>query len=437
MRQTHLFTLVALASLTLQSHAKWSRLPSVDEKPVSMAGLLSGTTVYDSKGLNPANALLLGDPVKPVNLPAGKSEAVLKFAKQSVVKNVSFVNDGIEGKVALSTSTDGNAWSPIDNAVFSASDRMIKLDGGAAQGRYLRMQFDLVRGGVIRSFQAIGSTTDANYTVTQNSDGTGAPVNFAAGIGGGRLLYISPELFGSKNDAVKSNLLEFPESDEKYRTAVYDLGQVRTLNEFGSVHSPRPVRFSVYAFDSLPEKEDWRGRLAFDPTVFDTSEPVARAEDASGSGFLKAKPSKAIKSRYIALRWEPDFNPPAFSAYSVSITGAASVTFSGSGVTVKTTTDADGNVVYTVEADGQTNLSITVDANGNVTVTGSGAGPGASGPSVDVNGQADTGSSGEGATINGVTIGAPSASGAGLAGPGGNVENPPETTEPSPSNNQP
>jgi len=427
MRYPQLFTLVAFATLTLQTQAKWSRLSSVEEKPVSMGNVLSGTTVYDSKGLNPVNALLLGDPIKPVNFSAGKSEAVLKFAKQSILKNISFVNDGIEGKVAVSTSTDGNAWSPFDSKVFSASDRLIKLDGGAAQGRYLRMQFDLVRGGVIRSFQTIGSATDANYTVTQNSDGTGSPVNFAAGIGGGRLLYISPELYSSNTDAVKNNLLEFPESDEKYRTAVYDLGQVRTLNEFGSVHSPRPVRFSVYAFDNLPEKEDWRGRLAFDPTVFDSSEPVAKAEDASGSGFLKAKPNKVIKSRYIALRWEPDFNPPSFSAYSISITGAANVTFSGSGVTVKTST-VNGNTVTTVEADGQTNLTITVDAQGNVTVTGSEAGPGANGPSVDVNGNNDTGETGEPATINGVTIGAPSSSGAGLAGPSDNTPDAPSAT---------
>lgn len=426
MRYNYLFTLAAFATLTLQSHAKWSKLPALDEKPVSIAGILSGTTIHDSKGFNPANALLMGDPVKPVNLAAGKSEAVLKFPKQSVVNTVSFVNDGIEGKVALSTSTDGNAWSPVDNAVFSPSDRLIKLDGGAAQGRFLRMQFDLVRGGVIRSFQTIGSSTDANYSVTQSSDGDGVPVNFAAGIGGGRLLYISPELFGSRNDAVKSNLLEFPESDDKYRTAVYDLGQVRSLNEFGSVHSPRPVRFSVYAFDNLPEKEDWRGRLAFDPAVFDTVEPVAKAEDTSGSGFLKAKPGKTVKSRYIALRWEPDFNPPSFSAYSVSIAGAASVTYSGSGVTVTTTKDASGKITATVEAQGQTNLTITVDASGNVTVTGSEAGPGANGPSVDVNdGTADTAAEGgQAATINGVTVGAPSASGAGLSGPSGNNASP-------------
>lgn len=423
MRYKQLFTLVAIASLSLQTQAKWSKLPAVEAKPVSSATILAGTTVYDSKGLDPANALLMGDPVRAVNLPSGQSEVALKFVKQSVVKGASFVNEGSEGKVAMTTSTDGKTWSPIANRVFSSSDRLVQIDGGSAQGRYLRLQFDLVRGGAIRGFQSLGTLTDGNYTVTQNSDGTGAPVNFAAGIGGGRLLYVSPELFGSRNDAARSNVIEFPESDEKYRTAVYDLGQVRTLNEFGSVHSPRPVRFSVYAFENLPEKEDWRGRLAFDPTVFDSTEPVAKGEDAAGTGMVKIKPRKEVKSRYIALRWEPDFNPPAFTSYSVSITGAATVTCNSDGVTVTTTTDANGNIVTTVSANGQTNLVITVDAQGNVTVSGSDAGPGASGPSVNVNDTADTGDSGSPATINGVTIGAPSASGAGLGGPGQDTEN--------------
>ncbi len=417
MRYNHLLTLAALASLTLQTQAKWSRLPSVEEKPVSIGGFLSGTTIHDSKGFNPANALLMGDPVKPVNLTSGKSEAVLKFAKQSVIKSVSFVNDGIEGKVALATSTDGSAWSQVDNRVFSPSDRLVKLDGGTAQGRYLRMQFDLVRGGVIRSFQAIGTATDANYKVTQSEDGTGSSVNFAAGIGGGRLLYISPELFGNQTAAVKTNVLEFPESDEKYRTAVYDLGQIRTLTEFGSVHSPRPVRFSVYAFENLPEKEDWRGRLAFDPTVFDTSEPVARAEDSSGAGFIKAKSKKAVKSRYIALRWEPDFNPPAFTVDSVSITGKGDVTFTDDEVTVKSGSDANGNETTSVSTDGQTTLNISTDGQGNVSVSGSDAGPGASGEGGGGS-EGSGGDAGSAASVNGVAVGAPSSSGAGLSGPG-------------------
>ena len=101
---------------------------------------------------------------------------------------------------------------------------------------------------------------------------------------------------------------------------IYDLGQARTLTEIGSVHSPRPVRLLAYAFeDKLPEKEDWRHRRSFDPAVFDTMKPVAVAEDARGVGYIKAKLAKSIRARYVALRWEPDFNPPGFSVSGVSI----------------------------------------------------------------------------------------------------------------------
>ncbi|MDZ4288062.1 MAG: hypothetical protein U0984_08890 [Prosthecobacter sp.] len=371
--------------------AKWSRLPSVDKRPITTS-MLSGTTVDSSKGLTPANALILGDPLKPITLASGKSEAILKFVKPALVQSVSFVNDGIEGKVAMSISGDGKAWNSLGQDTFSVADRLIKLEAGAAQGRFLRLQFDLTRGGTIRGFQAIGGDTDANYKVTQSDDGSGAPVNFAAGIGGGRLLYLSPELFGNRNDAVRNNRLEFPESDEKYRTAVYDLGQVRALDEFGSVHSPRPVRFAVYAFDTLPEKEDWRGRLAFDPTIFDTTEPVARGEDTTGSGHLVAKPGKKVKARYLALRWEPDFNPPSFSTYTVSISGHANISYSGAGgVVVTTTTDATGKTSSTVEVDGNVSITINVDANGNVTITGTEA-PAGTTATVEVNNQNDAGS---------------------------------------------
>jgi uncharacterized protein YndB with AHSA1/START domain len=393
MRYPFLLSLAAFAALAVSADAKWSRLPALEKKPVS-ASILSGTTVDSSKGVNPAAGLLLGDPVKPISLASGKSEAVLKFVKPSLVRSIAFVSDGIEGKVALAISGDGKQWQQLAQKSFTPADRLIQIQAGAAQGRYLRLAFDLVRGGTIRGFQAVGGDTDGNYQVTQNGDGSGTPVNFAAGIGGGRLLYLSPETFGKKDDAVRNNRLEFPESDERFRTAVYDLGQVRALNEFGSVHSPRPVRFAVYAFESLPEKEDWRGRLAFDPTVFDTTEPVARAEDTTGAGHLTAKPQKVVKARYLALRWEPDFNPPAFAAYTVSITGHANITYTGSGgVTVTTTTNADGTTSSTVSVDGTASISITVDADGNVTVTGTEVAVGAE-TSVTVGGEGADGSGG-------------------------------------------
>jgi hypothetical protein len=284
MKKAPVYSLLISACLITAAAAKWSRLPSVDKIPVNMSSVLAGTTVDSATGVSPSGALVLNDPMKTINLASGRSEAVIKFVKQSVVKSASFVSDGIEGKVEASMSADGKAWNSLATSVFSPADRVVQLDTGAAQGRYLRLQFELVRGGSIRSFKALGSDTDANYTAKQSPDNSGPKVNLGGGAGGARLIYASPELFGNRKDAVVSGELSFPESDEKYRTAIYDLGQIRSLDEFGSVHSNRPVRLTVYAFEVLPEKEDWRGRLAFDPAVVDSIEPVAVGEDRDGTG---------------------------------------------------------------------------------------------------------------------------------------------------------
>ncbi|MES2594342.1 MAG: hypothetical protein V4662_03350 [Verrucomicrobiota bacterium] len=330
MKKAPIFALLTTASLLTVSVAKWSRLPGSDNKQVNMSLSSAGTTVPSSEGITPIAALTAGDPLRPINVAGGRSSAVIKFTKQSVVSRATFVSDGIEGKVSSSVSTDGKVWNSSVSAVFSPADRFVSIDLGRAQGRYLRMEFELIRGGSIRSFQVFGSHTAADYEVTQSADGTGSMINFASGIGGGRLIYVNPELFGARSEALEANQIDFPESDEKYRTAVYDLGQVRSLSEFGSVHSPRPVRIAVYAFETLPEKEDWRGRLAFDPSVFESTQPVASGEDSSGAGNLKVKPRETVKARYVALRWEPDFNPPNFTA-SAQIGGVGTAKFNGGG----------------------------------------------------------------------------------------------------------
>ena len=361
MKKAPIFVLLTTTCLLTLAVAQWSRVPGIDKKPVNMSLATAGTSVSSSEGFTPAGALLLGDPTRPITLAGGRSNAIIKFVKQSFVESVSFVSDGLEGKVSASMSADGKAWNNSSAAVFAPADRFVNLSFGRAQGRYLRLEFELVRGGSIRSFQAFGSHSDGNYTVTQTPDGSGPMINFASGIGGGRLIYVNPELYSARNDAVKLNKIDFPESDEKYRTAVYDLGQVRSLSEFGSVHSPRPVRLAVYAFEALPEKEDWRGRLAFDPGVFDTTEPVASGEDSSGSGAIKVKSDKTVKARYIALRWEPDFNPPNFSG-SPLLGGNANVGFQSGSVKVN-----NGEVTQNSDSDdngGGTSEEMSEDGDG-------------------------------------------------------------------------
>lgn len=317
-------TLMLSALMISLAVAKWSRLPGIDKVPVNMSLASAKAEVREVHGISDSDNFIQGDPLRPIKISAGKSDAVIKFIKQSVVNRASFVSDGLEGKVEASISADGKAWNSLVSVVFSPSDRLVNLATGAAQGRYLRLQFEIVRGGSIRGFQVFGSDSASDYTFKQNADNSGTMVNLASGIGGGRLIYISPETLAARNEALKGGSINFPESNEKYRTVVYDLGQVRSLEEFGSTHSARPVRLLVYTFEVLPEKEDWRGRLSFDSTVFDTMEPTAKAEDANGEGVIKIKTKSVVKTRYVALRWEPDFNPPAFTVSGIQI-GASGI----------------------------------------------------------------------------------------------------------------
>jgi hypothetical protein len=321
--QTLLALYIGLAAAA-PLNAKWQRLPTLADKPLEsgIKGLASNATIVGSEGLGRANSLLSDDPTDHVDIAAGNSNAVINFGTPTMINRSGFANDGIEGRATLSGSSDQKGWAVLDEKVFTSSDRDIAFTFAGMQVKFVKLEFALSKGGSIRNFQLFGGDKDKDYYVKQSKDGKGGyPVNFA-GVGGSRILYASPNLQGDVDKAMSYNKFEFPESDERYRTLIYDLGQVRIMNEFGSVHSPRPVRFEVFAFEKLPEKEDWRGRLAFNPTDFQQREPVAAAEDTRGLGFLKAKPKDTVKSRYVALRWEPDFNPPNFSVSAPKISGS-------------------------------------------------------------------------------------------------------------------
>ena len=320
---TLLALLLGLASAS-SLHAKWQRLPTLADKPLEsgMKGIGSDASITSSNGFGRVQSLLSQDPTDHVDLSPGNSSAVVSFGKPTMINRSTFTNDGIEGRATLSASSDQKGWAVLDEKVFTSSDRDISFSFAGMQVKHIKLEFALSKGGSIRNFQIYGGDKDKDYYVKQSKDGKGGyPVNFA-GVGGSRVLYASPKPEGDIDQAMAYNKFAFPESDERYRTLIYDLGQVRLMNEFGSVHSPRPVRFEVFAFEKLPEKEDWRGRLAFNPSDFQQREPVAAAEDTRGLGFVKAKPKDTVKSRYVALRWEPDFNPPQFSVSAPKITGS-------------------------------------------------------------------------------------------------------------------
>ncbi|MCB1224741.1 MAG: hypothetical protein KDK99_02910 [Verrucomicrobiales bacterium] len=265
--------------------------------------------------------MISDDPVDAVSISTGVSSAVVDAGSQVIYERIGLVNAGVEGRVSISVGSTQDEFTPVGQAVFTPADTLIAVNFAGIQGRYLRVEFEASRAGKVRNFQVFGSAVDTDYVLKQNGNGAGgaSAVNVATGLGGARIIYAHPAPMGSVDEMVEYGSFAFPESDERYRTVIYDLGQPRFLKEFGSVHSPRPVRLEVYAFSDLPETEDWRGRRAFDPTAFENTEPVASYEDPQGLGYAKFKPKQTVKARYVAMRWEPDFNPPAFSVGGVFI----------------------------------------------------------------------------------------------------------------------
>ena len=349
-------TIVILGSLLTAGsiQAKWSRIPIIKEKPVNtITGPASSASLDSSSGFGRADSILSSDITASSTVSAGKSFVLFNLGKPVLISSSSFVNDGIEGRATLSASADKSGWAVLEEKVFSAADRTVEFKFAGMQAKFVKLELALSKGGMIRNLQFFGAASDKGYAVKQSANGKeGKPMDMINGLGGARVVYAAPRPANGLDTAITYNKFAFPESDEKYRTIIYDFGQLRILNEFASVHSPRPVRFEVFAFDNLPEKEDWRGRMAFDPNDFGNVAPVAVAEDTRGTGTLKAKPAKAVKTRFLALRWEPEFNPPDFQC-----TGAAE----GNVTNIVTT-----NTVVITNADGtKTVVTVTVgDAHG-------------------------------------------------------------------------
>jgi hypothetical protein len=278
-------------------------------------GSVEGVKIESAKDIGRASALVSGRLSEEATLPKGASEAVINLGRQAILERVAMHNVGSEGRVAIFSSTDNDSWVPLGQTVFSPVDSEVMVPFASIQAKYVKVEFELSRAGGLRNFKIFGSLVAGSKDKLR-----GKVNNMASAVGGARVVYVNPTP-ATGEDTARYGSFSFPESDEKYRTVIYDLGRPKVLNEFGSVHSPRPVRFEVFTFNELPEKEDWKGRRSFDPAVFDQKEPVATVEDKEGKGYVKCKPEAAVTAQFVALRWEPDFNPPAFIVGGVEIIG--------------------------------------------------------------------------------------------------------------------
>ena len=309
MKSVRTLLLATALGVAGSASAAWPRLPYAESRPVNLASkAIPGTSLTASNGIQNASSLISSGAGDPAVIQAGSSSAVLKLFSQQVVDNVFFVNEGAEGKATFTGSADNKDWSNLGHVIFSSKDRFVAAHFAEAQVKYVKVSFDAAKGGSIRSFNIFGAASDKDFKLkpASSSEG-GVSVNLASGAGGAHAIYAFPSPTNIGELSARNNVFKFPKTSDKYRTIVYDLGTPRTVKQFSTSYSQRPVRIEVFAFEELPEKKDWRGKLTLDPAVFNTVKPVATGEDPRGLGHIRIVPSKPVTAQYVALRFEPNY----------------------------------------------------------------------------------------------------------------------------------
>lgn len=290
------------------SSAAWQRLPSLDV-PINLANqAILGAKVQSSSGIGNPAALLNDAPGQRAAIPAGNSLAVITLGAQEVIEDVSFLNEGVSGSVTVSSSTNLNDWTSLAQASFPASEQLVSLRFAGAQAKYVRLSFNSTSSASIRSLKVSGPARVSDYKAVPLEDAKPVEVNLSAGVQGARPIYMYPTPSNAGEPEGARQVFRFPKTTERYRTVVYDLGSTRTIKKFNAAYSRVPTRLEIFAFEQLPEKKDWKGKLTLDPAIFDVTPATATGEDATGKGQLQLTPGQPVKARYVALRFEPNYN---------------------------------------------------------------------------------------------------------------------------------
>jgi hypothetical protein len=300
-------TVLAMLCMLGTSSAAWQRLPSSDV-PINLAsqGIL-GAKIQSSSSIGNAGALLNEGAVEAAKVPSGASHVVITLGAQEVVEDVSFINEGVSGSVTISSSTDMNQWTSLAQAGFESGERMVALRFAGAQAKYVKLSFNASNGASIRSLTISGPSKVSDYKAVHVSEKT-PEVDLSSGASGAKPIYMYPTPSNAGETEGARQSFKFPKTTERFRTVIYDLGSTRTIKKFSAAYSRVPTRLDVFAFESLPEKKDWRGKLTLDPIIFEQSPIVASGEDAVGKGQMQLSPKQSVKARYVALRFEPNFD---------------------------------------------------------------------------------------------------------------------------------
>lgn len=305
MRKTVMLSLLCAGAVSAE--VSLTKLPHREFVSIGMESASVGTELSHVHGITNSEGLLR-DLSIPAYVSGGKNHMTVRFCRQSVFEKISFLNDGMEGDVKLFVSPDAKNWQPVGSGFVQAKDRQFVVNPGSTFGKYLKFELDVIKSGTIRCLRILGSAKDSQFQILENREGLNQRINFADGIGGGRMVYATHSTEISKG-----------------LTVVYDLTQSRWIDELVSLHSAQAVNLRIHAVDKLPERENWRGHLEVDAdSLLQPLNQIAEMKDL-GQGVARVTLKSQIRARYVAFSWTDVEDIKRFVSYDIGILGPCKI----------------------------------------------------------------------------------------------------------------
>ena len=278
-----------------------------------------------------AAALIMDDDTLSCPLQEGETTFIISLANTSMLDRFKFVNENAtargELKIAVSNyqlPATSPKWVEVDGRIAFSNKRLFNLSMVGVEARYVKLSFNVQKGGRIASLGLYGDETLQRFAKRQHniswvsqtvaSKATSQRLedrlnfNFANLYAKARVVYVSSGIAPAAGRMIDDDTetgFRFASNDPR-PTVIVELAESERLNRVSARYQMAAGRMDVYLLN----------KLAADPGDLSGLKPVASAsdDDSDGKAAVDFDPQGA---RYVALRWTPA-NASADRAFEVA-----------------------------------------------------------------------------------------------------------------------
>ena len=276
-----------------------------------------------------ATALIMEDSTLSVPLQEGQTTFIITLPATSLVDRFSFVNENAtaRGKLKIAVSNyqlpaTSPKWVEVDGDIPFTNKRLFNVSMMGVEARYVKLSFNVEKGGRIASLGLYGDETLQRFAqrqqkltwVANTSSVSRRPedklnFNFANLYAKAQVVYVSsgptPSARRMIDDDSETGFRFLP--NDPHPTVIVELNAQERLNRVSALYEMASGRMDVYLLKELNE----------DPGDLGGAKPIASVTDDSGDGKA-AVDFDPQGARYVALRWTPDANRRGAQPFEVA-----------------------------------------------------------------------------------------------------------------------